>query len=278
MGCELVVDGAAADAGAVLELFDERDRLFSRFRPDSELNRVNAAPTPVVRVSAEFARAVRTALGAAAATGGLVEPTVGAALLASGYDDDFERLDPDPRPAGAAPAGRWREVRLDGRLLWRPPGLVLDLNGVVKSQAVDDALRASGARLVSAGGDLAVSRTTTVAVPGGGELSLRRGGLATSGSARRRWLRGGEWQHHLIDPRTGRPSTSPWDEVTVAARSCLEADVAAKAAFLLGADGPDWLDDHGLPGRFVAAGGPAENRAWRTALSQRSLMEPSTPA
>jgi FAD:protein FMN transferase len=236
---------------------------------------VNAAAGAAVRVSDGFARAVRTALRAAAATGGLVEPTVGAALLASGYDDDFDRLAPDPRPAAAARAGRWREVRLDGNLLWRPPGLVLDLNGVVKATAVDDALRASGAQLVSAGGDLAVSEATAVELPGGGELELRRAGLATSGTSKRRWLRAGEWQHHLIDPRTGRPAASPWDEVTVAARSCLEADVAAKAAFLLGGAGPAWLDERGLPGRFLAAGLETTNDAWRQALSQGVLNHPS---
>lgn len=276
MGCELVVDGG--DFDAVLALFRERDRTFSRFEPGSELNRVNAAAGGVVSVSAEFARAVRTALRAAAATGGLVEPTVGEALLASGYDDDIDRLVPDPRPPVAAPAGRWRELRLDGSLLWRPPGLVLDLNGVVKAQAVDDALRLGGARLVSAGGDLAVSAATPVELPGAGELELRRGGLATSGKVKRRWLRGGEWQHHLIDPRTGRPATSPWDEVTVAARSCLEADVAAKAAFLLGDGGPAWLDGRGLPGRFLAGGAATVNDAWVTALSQGLLREPSATA
>jgi thiamine biosynthesis lipoprotein len=274
MGCELTVDGG--DFDAVLALFRERDRVFSRFRPDSELTRVNAAEGAVVSVSAEFARAVRTALRAARATGGLVEPTVGAALRASGYDDDFDRLAADAPPtAAAAPAGRWREVRLDGSLLWRPPGLVLDLNGVVKSQAVDDALGASGARLVSAGGDLAVSVPTPIRLPGGDELELRAGGLATSGTSKRRWLRGGEWQHHLIDPRTGRPAESPWEEVTVAARTCVEADVAAKAAFLLGDGGPVWLDERGLPGRFLAAGRATENDAWRNALSHRLLNRPS---
>ena len=79
---------------------------------------------------------------------------------------------------------------------------------------------------------------------------------------KRRWLRGGEEQHHLIDPATGRPSQSPWDEVTVCGSSCLAADVAAKAAFLHGDDGPDWLDERGLPGRFLAGGRAHENDSW----------------
>jgi thiamine biosynthesis lipoprotein len=156
--------------------------------------------------------------------------------------------------------------------------VLLDLNGVVKAQAVDDALRASGARLVAAGGDVAVSVETAIALPGGGEVTLRGGGLATSGTTRRRWLRGGVWQHHLIDPRTGQPSSSRWDEVTVAASSCLQADVAAKAAFLLSDDGPGWLDQRGLPGRFLEGGRATVNASWCDALSYPLLRERSAAA
>src|SRR5207244_319178 len=162
----------------------------------------------------------------------------------------------DPRPAETARAGRWRELRLERRLLSRPPGVLLDLNGVVKGQAVDDALDASGARVVSAGGDLAAREPVTVALPNGRTFTL---------------LRGGAWQHHLIEPRSGAPAASRWDEVTVAAASCLEADVAAKAAFLLSSDGPDWLDARGLAGCFLEAGRTIVNRAWNTAVANTVL-------
>ncbi len=101
---------------------------------------------------------------------------------------------------------------------------------------------------MSAGGDLATSVPSSSGCPGGDAITLYRGGLATSSVARRSWLRGGEPQHHLIDPATGRPSRTPWRDVTVAAASCLAADVAAKAALLLGAAGPAWLDRRGLAG------------------------------
>ena len=59
---------------------------------------------------------------------------------------------------------------------------------------------------------------------------------------------------------------TPWEEVTVSAATCLQADVAAKAAFLLGDDGPEWLDRRGLAGRFLRADGEALlNAAWRRA-------------
>ena len=120
---------------------------------------------------------------------------------------------------------------------------------------------------VSAGGDVAVRGGAVVELPGGRSLLLRSGGIATSGSTTRRWPRGGKLQHHLIDPRTGRPSESCWAEVTVAAGSCIAADVAAKAAFLLSTAGPDWLDARGLPGLFHAPDNSlTPNRSWQRLL------------
>lgn len=252
MGCEIVVAGGTeAQRLEVERIFHARDARFSRFGGDSELNRVNAARTPII-VSEEFARALRHALAASSATRGLVTPAVGAALVAAGYDRSSERLQPDPRPVGTPPSADLASLRLAGRLLERPPGLVLDLNGVVKSLTVDDALGLlDGPAWVCAGGDLACrGGGVDVALPDGDAVRLEAGGLATSGSGKRRWLRGGDWQHHLIDPRTSRPSESPWLDVTVCAGSCLRADVAAKAAFLLGHEGPDWLHAQGLAGRF----------------------------
>jgi len=140
---------------------------------------------------------------------------------------------------------------------------------VVKSLAVDAALELiPGDGFVSAGGDVAVRGGAVVGLPAGGSLRVLAGGIATSGSTKRRWRRGGEMQHHLIDPRTGRPAESRWDEVTVAAGSCLAADVAAKAAFLLSDDGPAWLDDRGLAGRFREDEVFVENRAWTESLQR----------
>lgn len=264
MGVEVVVGGANEDELARIGLLFERwERVFSRFRTMSELNRVNGDPATVVVVSELFASALRVALGAAAATDGLVDPTLGRAVEAAGYDRDFALL-ADDGPLGAPALGRWRSLVLADRVLSRPPGVELDLNGVVKALAVDAALgEISGAGYVSAGGDIGASGGTVVGLPEGGSLRVAAGGVATSGTSSRSWRRGGTLQHHLIDPRTGRPSTSRWDQVTVGAVSCLAADVAAKAAFLLSGDGPAWLDERGLPGRFVAGGEVVENAAWR---------------
>jgi FAD:protein FMN transferase len=269
MGCEVLVAGATTrELERIEALFSRYDRTFSRFIDGSELNRVNDAAGAFVPISPLFSHALETALAMAELTGGLVDPTVGSAIVAAGYDRDFALLADDPRPASRPSAAGWRSVKTDGRLVRAPAHVQLDLNGVVKAMAADaaaDLISAGG--WVSAGGDLAATAPVEVALPGAGAVRLERGGLATSGSVKRRWRRGGLEQHHLIDPRTAAPSESPWTQVTACGGTCLEADVAAKAGFLLGDGGPDWLGSRGIPARFLAGDGESLNPAWRRALA-----------
>lgn len=230
MGCEVLVAGS--DPAAAAELLESWEEAFSLFRTESELSRVNASSARVLRVSRLFATTLQTALDVAAETDGLVEPTL---------------------------CGQWHEVVLSGRMLSRPPGLALDLNGVVKALAVDEAVAAlDGPGFVSVGGDLAVRGPVDVGLPAGGAIRVVSGGLATSG----RCTRGA----HIISTATGLPSESEWQQVTASGSMCLAADVAAKAGFLLGDGGPKWLDARGIPGRFVGLGGEIfENDTWAAA-------------
>ena len=230
MGCDAIVAGGdPAPLAAVLERWEET---FSLFRPDSELSRVNRSPARVVAVSPLFVRALEAALEMAAETDGLVDPTL---------------------------CGRSSEVVVSGSLLSRPPGLALDLNGVVKALAVDAAAAMlDGPGFVSVGGDLAVRGPVDVGLPVGGAIRVVTGGLATSGTASR--------GAHLVDPATQRPSESRWEQVTASGASCLHADIAAKTGFLLGEQGPAWLDARGIPGRFLGLDGEVvENDAWENA-------------
>jgi thiamine biosynthesis lipoprotein len=233
MGCDVVVSGG--DPAAIADVLERWEATFSLFRPESELSGVNRSTARVLAVSPLFARALEAALDAAAETGGLVDPTLGAGV---------------------------ENIFLSGRLVSRPPGLQLDLNGVVKALAVDEAAGAlEGPGFVSVGGDLAVRGPVDVGLPGGGAVRVVKGGLATSGTASR--------GQHLVDPDTGRPSDSAWEQVTASGVSCLAADVAAKAAFLLGKGGPDWLDARGVPGRFLRYDGEVvENEAWSRPLRE----------
>jgi thiamine biosynthesis lipoprotein len=271
MGTTVVVGGGTPrDNRAIERLYRERDLVFSRFIPGSELNRVNESTGRLVPVSHLFADTLRVALSAAAETSGMVVPTAGAALEAAGYTRDFSLLAPDSEPPAEPEPADAGSVELLGRLVRVRLGVKLDLNGVVKSLAVDDALALlSGDGFVSAGGDLAARGELTVALPDGDAVALRRGALATSGSVERKWLRAGRVQHHLIDPRTGRPATTPWAQVTACGATCLAADVAAKAGFLLGDDGPGWLDARGVPARFLEPNGRAiVNRTWSDTMRE----------
>ena len=271
MGCEVLVVGeTSAERAAIERLFAERELVFSRFVPQSELNRVNASAGRVIMVSPLFAQTLRIALDAADETEGLVVPTLGGALEAAGYTRDSSSLAPDPEPPAPPPPSG--SVFALGRFVGLDTGVRLDLNGVVKALAVDDALALMhGDGSVSAGGDVATRGELTIALPGGGSVALRRGALATSGSTKRRWLRGGHVQHHLIDPRTFRPAATPWSQVTACGATCLAADIAAKAGFLLGDRGPAWLDGEGIPARFLTADDEVTvNAAWRTSMREAS--------
>jgi thiamine biosynthesis lipoprotein len=103
----------------------------------------------------------------------------------------------------------------------------------------------------------------------GQTILFERGGLATSGVTARHWRRGGETFHHIIDPSTSLPAVTPWRVVTVAASTCVEANIASTAAVILGDAAPAWLQALGLPARLVRSDGsvlrlggwPAETEA-----------------
>jgi thiamine biosynthesis lipoprotein len=233
---ECLLDGEPGDAFAVTEQeFERLEALLSRFRPESELSRLNTAGT--IEAGHDLLDVTRLALKARAATGGLFDPTVHDAVVGAGYDRSFELL--AESHAAPEPARCGGGVTVEGRTIRLEHGVRLDLGGIAKGYAVDRAaalLARRGPCLVNAGGDIAVRGGRWPVGVEGTELTveLDGGALATSGRDRRRWLRGGEEAHHLIDPATGRPSTSPLLRATVFAASATEAEVLAKVAFLSG--------------------------------------------
>lgn len=259
----LVVPGRDATRAEPLVrgLFEEWEQALSRFRPGSELSRLNARAGRPVAVGAVLWDVLDAALGAARATGGLFDPTLVSDLERIGYGQTFAELRPDNVPA-AAPrgGGGWRGVRLDRRRrrVELPAGVALEFGGIAKGMAVDAALDllqrdGYGEALVDAGGDLAVhgGRVWTVTVEDvpGLRIPLVRGAVATSGTGRRSWLQRGRARHHLIDPRTGEPAATELRAATVVAATCRQAEVAATTAFLLGAGGAErFLHARGLTG------------------------------
>ena len=264
------------------------DLACSRFRADSEICALQATgqangqasgQAEGQQVSPLLAEAIAVALRAAELTDGDVDPTVGAAMSAIGYDRDFERID---RTGPAAQltvrtVPGWREVHLEGRMLTMPAGIQLDLGATAKAWAADRsaariARRTGCGVLVSLGGDIAVAgpgpeggwRIRVQDVTGSPDetpagpyalIAIRNGGLATSSTTARRWQRGGDVLHHILDPRTGLPAEPVWRTVSVAAGTCADANAASTAAVIRGRAALGWLARLGLPARLVDATG-----------------------
>lgn len=264
MGTEielLVAAGGADDALAAAESeFHRLEAILTRFRPESELSRLNEAGS--LQVGAELLEVVELALAARARTDGRFDPTVHDAVVAAGYDRSFEQVPEEGTTVivGAVTGG---SVLIDGPRIELAPGTRLDLGGIGKGYAAAraaDLLAAAGPALVNAGGDIAVKGGTwPVGVETADDeltLELTSGGLATSGRDRRRWRRNGEEQHHLIDPATGLPSPSDLLRVTVVAPDAVEAEVWAKALFIAGEEeAVREADMRGLPCVLVTADG-----------------------
>jgi thiamine biosynthesis lipoprotein len=266
---------AAGDLHALLKRVDEAA---SRFRANSALSRANAhagRPVPVPRLLVDL---VAAALQIAEHTGGAVDPTVGRAMAALGYDRDISAVADDGAAITPAVAPRtWRDVRLDrsAGLLTVPAGTALDLGATAKAYTADLAAatlarRYDTAVLVELGGDVAVAGERVdgwcidVAEREGGTGQLvlvRDGGLTTSTTTVRRWQRGGRPVHHIVDPRTGAPADGPWRTATVAASDALHANAASTAAIVLGARAESWLDEHGYAARLIAHDGSLHTTA-----------------
>lgn len=258
MNTDVTVTATGADeeviAALVARTFAEAERRFSRFLPDSELARLNRARGPVT-VSPPMFEALARARAYRQLTDGLFDPAMGGPLAALGYDRSFApgALDRDHAPPPPR-EGSFGEVRLDPatRTVERPEHVQIDLGGLVKGATVDAAARllpAIGA--IDAGGDAVMrgpgpagdgwrveiedpadpTRTRAVLLVTGDRA------VATSAANRRRWRLAGREVHHLIDPRTRAPAASDLVQATVLAPRAELADVLAKTAFLLGAEG-----------------------------------------
>jgi len=282
-----VLDAAAEAVRAEVAAIDAA---CSRFRDDSELSRVNARSGEHVTVGPLFAQALTAALRAAELTNGDVDPTCGASLRSLGYDVDFAALAAGPLPSAVARAGAgWTAVEWDAaRSRVRiPAGTALDFGATAKALAADRAARRAALAtgrgvLVSLSGDIAVYGPA----PTGGwhvrvaddhrhgddapgqTITVTEGGLATSSTTVRTWHAYSAAApdsdqtattritvHHIVDPGTGRPATGCWRTATVAAATCLDANIAATAAIVRGRPAAAWLAGLRLPARLVRADG-----------------------
>lgn len=247
--CELHASSEADLATARGWVQAMHDRL-TRFDPQSELSRLNAAAGSWTEVTSELEALLRASLDAYAASDGLVHIGVLPALLAAGYTRDFAagQTAPTGDTVIAPPLPDMLEVAA-GRARVRA-GTAIDLGGVAKGWLADRAVERIGPNsLANFAGDL---RARGPGPAGDGwpvgfgttTVLLHDLGAATSGTGGRRW---GPTLHHLIDPRTGLPAESDLVEVSVLAPTGVEAEVLAKTALLLGrVAGARFLDERSL--------------------------------
>jgi thiamine biosynthesis lipoprotein len=247
---------------------DTIDAAASRFRPDSEINTLAVSAGRPTQVSELLADLLDAALTAACQTDGDVDPTIGAAMIALGYDRDITTLGHAHRmSASMSIPAKWSMITLEDRVVTVPPGVVLDLGATAKAIAADrcaDRVRrvtGSGV-LINLGGDIA---TAGPAPDGGwqvlvhddaddpaGSVALPSGAaLATSSTIRRRWRSGADLVHHILDPRTGWSADPVWRTVSVAAQTCLAANTVSTAAIIRGWRALDWIRALGIPARLV---------------------------
>src|SRR4051812_31614633 len=250
--------GVGPDAvGEARAMVADRELRWSRFLPESEVGRINAAPGEWHEVDPDTFRLIEAAVAAAALTDGHFDPTVLQALVASGYDRSFELVG-----AGAASRPRslpWvpgaTSIDLDevACAVRVPHGVGIDLGGIAKGHTADvvvDALMAAGATgaLADLGGDVRVAGESAhgdgwrigAAHPFTGTplatFALTSGAVVTSTRLRRQWTVGGAMHHHLIDPRTARPAASGLASVTIVGADAMWSEVVAKAVLVAGAD------------------------------------------
>jgi thiamine biosynthesis lipoprotein len=294
-------DALAPALDAVRSTVAAFDVACSTFREDSEITAVNAGAGEPVEVSALLLDAVEAALWGAQLTDGDLDPTVGQALIAYGFTPALGGTETGA-PAGAErfrleSIPGWRVVTLDRdrSTIALPRGVRLDLGATAKGLAADRAAAAAAAAIAPAGVLVSLSGdiSTAGAAPDGGWrvrvtddhrsdgsaagqwIDLHDGGLATSSTTVRVHGEGGDTAHHVIDPATGRPATVHFRTVSVAAASCLDANIASTTTVVRGARAVDWLEELGLPSRLVRADGTVLHVAgWPDGAEDLPLAEP----
>jgi thiamine biosynthesis lipoprotein len=284
-----LLDGTEADLEHAVHAVQRLDGLWSRFRPDSELSRLNRADGEAMPVSADTMTLALRAARAFRLTGGWCDPFLGREIVALGYDRDFADLlaPADPTTTVHLSAeGHARRVRPSGtvevdrhaRTLRLPRGFDLDSGGIGKGLAADLVSRmlldrgVAGA-LVNLGGDL---RCRGRSPEGGWRIGLEHpidrtrgiverirlveGALATSTPLRRRWRDpAGRTHTHLLDPATGASIGTSVASVTVVAAAGWLAEALAKALIVGGHEvGRPLLTAHGATAIVVGLDGSVD--------------------
>lgn len=248
-------------AEAAFKRIEELDAILSDYKPDSELNRLSrrSGSEKAVPVSDPLFHVLKKAQDVSRKSDGAFDVTIGpfVSLWREMLKQENPRLPSDERLARARKKVDYRYVRLDEQnrtVTLDKPGMQLDLGGIAKGYALDEALRILRkheihSALVDGGGDIVVGEAPPgktgwkIAVPahdtagsgGSGNimLLLENRSVATSGDLYQHIEVDGTRYSHIIDPRTGLGLTDS-GKVTIVAADGITADSYASAVSVLG--------------------------------------------
>lgn len=233
------------------------EQKFSRYREDNIVYQINnAAGAPVV-VDAETAHLIDFADHAYQISAGLFDLSSGVLRRIWKFDGSANVPNATSARAMLGIVG-WDKVEWVSPQLRMAPDMEIDFGGIGKEYSVDRAAALVAEYtnipvLINFGGDLFANAPPSyqahwlVGVENIGGLKsaliqLRRGGLATSGDARRFLLRDGTRYSHVLNPLTAWPVMDAPHSVTVAANNCVESGLLATLAMLNGRDAEEFLD------------------------------------
>jgi thiamine biosynthesis lipoprotein len=252
---EILVDGSIELIPFGFARLRQLEQTWSRFIPDSELNRLQARRGDWLECSDDLVVALQHCRQMFAETHGLFDPSIRTSLEQLGYDRTFAEIVEETSRSGtvvsAAPAPGLDGLEISGNWVRLDQGLSIDLGGIGKGLAADivaDELIAAGANsaYVSLGGDIHAAGEPVdengwqvpLLHPATGEPidhhALYSGALVMSTVMIRRWKRGDTEHHHIIDPRSGRPTDTDLLAVAVADHTAARGEALAKATIIAG--------------------------------------------
>lgn len=246
------------------------EKSFSRFLENSEISRLNKT-VGSFSASAEMINVLLLARYYYRATKGIFDPTILPSLEDAGYKKSFFDVDfissIDNKVSSATNDAKveFGDILINEKenTIFMPEGAKIDLGGIGKGYIVDkiiEIIKSKGYEnfWFSAGGDMFVSGSTEdgqpqlVGVQNPKDLEKnilqieapRQGiAIATSGIAKRHWIKDGQTKHHIIDPRTKTSAKNNLLAVTIVAEKVIEADIFAKTVFILGPEkGLDFIN------------------------------------
>jgi len=274
--------GALSALAEVKNIFAKNEKIFSRFRSDSELSKLNNNINQEMVVSSEMLAVLELCLKFYELSDGYFDPRVIGNLEKIGYDKDFKTNDLNSTQRSEIVSENIKG-KLDQDLILRKDQRVvlikkrMDTTGIAKGYTVDEAAKflkgkgfsaqggpASGWEnfVVDAGGDMfaqgldAGNQNWTIGIEGLEDnklmLRLQNEGIATSGISRKRWVIGDKKLHHLINPKDPEKFSHDIKTVMVIEKKTVEADGRAKVLVLMGKEkGLEFANRNNLKALFL---------------------------